>query len=49
MIWKQPLASSVRKSLAMLIDYEVISDPPEQSGRQDSQSCLDNNPITQNR
>ena len=31
MIWQQPLAISVQKSLAMLIDYEVISDAPKES------------------
>ena len=43
MIWKEHLASCVRKSLEMLIDYEVIHDPPGQSGPHYSQLGLDNN------
>ena len=47
-IWKQPLASWVRKSLVMLIDYEVIPDAPVHSGLYHGQVCLDNNQNLQN-
>ena len=48
MIWQQPLAYFVRKSLAMLIDYEVIADAHGQPGLRHGQVCLDKSHNLQN-